>query len=502
MLTAAGGGRWVHLLNLMRGNNSGLATLTSGGRLAQDVRDGSILTQHLADQGVTAPKLAPGAAAANLGYTPVNRAGDTMTGVLTVAPNTGEALNLKGGSSDYVYLGFYARSANQNARSGYIGYSSAGNNNLSVVNEVSGGRVAVVASALLVPSEIMNDSPLNVSTTANAAQAINAASIRLGSDYGDLNSYGILPGQILTKGGAFIHAQHSIKVPPTISLAIGDADTGLNWGGDGYVQMYGNNSAVGGWSGFGLDVNVPVRTNRGLASHWELRTTDGTARWRLGMYAAESGSNSGSILQLTHLGDDGTSYARLAVPRHTNEFWYYSDVIPAFDNSYSLGDSGIRWSSVWAANGTIQTSDAREKVDVQPTPLGLDFIERLRPVAYRWRVGGYVDEPVIEERQVQVGVDAEGNPVYETERHARPNPVPVAGKRLHHGLIAQEVKAVLDELGVEDFGGWVLTDPADPDSQQALRYDQFVAPLIRAVQELSERLKRLEQQTRNNRRNA
>ncbi len=184
------------------------------------------------------------------------------------------------------------------------------------------------------------------------------------------------------------------------------------------------------------------------------------------------------------------------------EFLFYSAVAPALDNSYGSGTAGLRWSSVWAANGTIQTSDAREKVDVQPTPLGLGFIERLRPVAYRWRVGGYVDEPVIEERQVQVGVDAEGNPVYETERHARPNPVPVAGKRLHHGLIAQEVKAALDELGVEDFGGWVLTDPADPGSQQALRYDQFVAPLIRAVQELSERLKRLEQKTRDNRRNA
>jgi hypothetical protein len=172
------------------------------------------------------------------------------------------------------------------------------------------------------------------------------------------------------------------------------------------------------------------------------------------------------------------------------------------DNTYNLGYSLARWSAVWAVSGIIQTSDAREKIDVQPSPLGLNFIERLRPVAYRWRTGGYVDEPIIEERQVQAAVDDKGNPIYEAERHARPNPVPRPGKRIHYGLIAQEVKAVLDELGVEDFGGWVLTDIADPDSQQALRYDQFIAPLIRAVQELSERLERLEQKTRNNRRNA
>ncbi|GIW28213.1 MAG: hypothetical protein KatS3mg070_1576 [Meiothermus sp.] len=82
VLPATGGGRWVHTLNLMRGGNSGLATLTSGGRLAQDVRDGSILTAHLANGSVTGPKLASGAAVANIGYTPLNKAGDTMTGQL------------------------------------------------------------------------------------------------------------------------------------------------------------------------------------------------------------------------------------------------------------------------------------------------------------------------------------------------------------------------------------------------------------------------------------
>ncbi len=82
VLPATGGGRWMHTLNLMRGGNSGLATLTSGGRLAQDVRDGSIFTAHLANGSVTGPKLASGAAVANIGYTPLNKAGDTMTGQL------------------------------------------------------------------------------------------------------------------------------------------------------------------------------------------------------------------------------------------------------------------------------------------------------------------------------------------------------------------------------------------------------------------------------------
>jgi hypothetical protein len=52
------------------------------------------------------------------------------------------------------------------------------------------------------------------------------------------------------------------------------------------------------------------------------------------------------------------------------------------------------------------------------------------------------------------------------------------------------VKAALP-AGV-DFGGWVLTDKNDPNSQQALRYDQFIAPLIQAVKELSAKVEVLE----------
>ena len=40
----------------------------------------------------------------------------------------------------------------------------------------------------------------------------------------------------------------------------------------------------------------------------------------------------------------------------------------------------------------------------------------------------------------------------------------------------------MDTAGV-DFGGWVLDDKDDSDSQQSLRYDQFIAPLTKALQE-------------------
>jgi hypothetical protein len=136
---------------------------------------------------------------------------------------------------------------------------------------------------------------------------------------------------------------------------------------------------------------------------------------------------------------------------------------PVTDNAVSLGLSGFRWSAVWAANGTIQTSDERAKADITNATLGSDFIKALRPVSYKWIEGGKRDTG---ER------DEDNNYIYES----------VSGTRTHWGFIAQEVKQVVDAAGV-DFGGWVLTDKDDPDSQQALRYDQFIAPLTKALQE-------------------
>jgi hypothetical protein len=133
VLTASGGGRWIHIENDLKGANLGLATLNSDGRLAQDVRDASIATVHIANGAITSTKLAPGAVVGHLGYTPLNKAGDNMTGSLRVQAKT------------------------------FLDASSSDN--------------------------------------------------------------------------------------PTISCAIGDYDTGLNWGGDGVVKAYANGNEVFGWNG-------------------------------------------------------------------------------------------------------------------------------------------------------------------------------------------------------------------------------------------------------------
>ncbi|MFD2648168.1 DUF2793 domain-containing protein [Devosia albogilva] len=122
---------------------------------------------------------------------------------------------------------------------------------------------------------------------------------------------------------------------------------------------------------------------------------------------------------------------------------------PAADNAVSLGAAGARWSAIWSATGTIQTSDQRQKTEIAPSDLGLDFILALEPVRYR--------QP--------------------------------AGEATHYGFIAQQVLAA---LGGTPSAGHVLVDPADPHSEQGLRYDSFIAPLVKAVQELAARVDELE----------
>lgn len=157
---------------------------------------------------------------------------------------------------------------------------------------------------------------------------------------------------------------------------------------------------------------------------------------------------------------------------------------PGFDNTGSNGKSGYRWSAVWAANGTIQTSDPRTKTDIQDSSLGLDFINKLRPVSYKFKVGG---NKVLGEVVEEAVYDEDGNLV--SEAVIKPVVHPVEGKRQHFGLLTTNVK---EALGGVDFGGYIKTDINDADSEEALRYDEFIAPLVKAVQELSAKVSALE----------
>ena len=164
---------------------------------------------------------------------------------------------------------------------------------------------------------------------------------------------------------------------------------------------------------------------------------------------AEMGLTGSDDWQLK-LSPDGAGWINaLSFDATTGNASFAASVRPATDNAVTLGSAGARWSAIWSGTGTIQTSDSRAKTDIEPSDLGLDFVLGLTPVRFRYRAGS---------------------------------------QDLHYGLLAQQVQRL---LGGREFAGHVLADPADPASEQALRYDAFIAPIIAAVQELAARIDRL-----------
>ncbi len=111
-------------------------------------------------------------------------------------------------------------------------------------------------------------------------------------------------------------------------------------------------------------------------------------------------------------------------------------------------------------------SDERDKTDIRDTILGLDFINKLRPVDYKWN---YRED--YEDRD---------NSSEEFKRN-----------RYHHGLIAQEVEEIIKETGV-DFGGYQDHTINGGCDVKSIGYDELIAPMIKAIQELNAKIKQLE----------
>lgn len=158
------------------------------------------------------------------------------------------------------------------------------------------------------------------------------------------------------------------------------------------------------------------------------------------------------------------------------------------DNEFQLGNS---LNTVYTHQAIQTRSDERDKTEIQDTVFGLDFVNRLRPVDFKWdfRSDYYYNEEYDEDV-----LDEDGNVVKTVTKQRIVKPDRDGSKkrnRFHCGLIAQDVKSTLDELGL-DFG--VLHDASVGGGEDVLTlgYTELVGPLIKAVQELTARVQQLE----------
>ena len=164
------------------------------------------------------------------------------------------------------------------------------------------------------------------------------------------------------------------------------------------------------------------------------------------------------------------------------------------DQTVDLGTTAYEFDAVHCVSVT-EVSDARLKEDITDTVMGLDFINSLRPVSYKFKDIERKTETVTYEAE-KIVIDEDGNETVQVVTEEK-EVVVHPGKthnRKHQGLLAQEVKASLDAAGIDaaDFGGFVDGNVVDGTDKMALRYNQFIGPLIKAVQELTARVEQLE----------
>lgn len=127
-----------------------------------------------------------------------------------------------------------------------------------------------------------------------------------------------------------------------------------------------------------------------------------------------------------------------------DEFKMTGDVVPAVDDTYYLGYSSRAWTLVYSNNAFQNVSDARTKKEVKNIEYGVETLKKLRPITF-----------------VRISDKSQ---------------------RRQLGLIAQEVKEVVPEVVMGGDNGELHT----------IGYEALVPVLIKAIQELTARVEKLE----------
>ena len=257
----------------------------------------------------------------------------------------------------------------------------------------------------------------------------------------------------------YLDAGHSIELRTT------GYETAVKCNSNGSVDLYYDNAKKFETTSTGVQVtgNIDIDGNIDIADGSKIKfgTGDDAEMYDDGSDLKTNTSHNWTVQA------NGSSFAQFALDL---VFWTKHHT-PWANDSYDLGSSSYKWDDVYATNGTIQTSDKNEKNTIIDSDLGLSFVNKLKPVSYKFN----------------------------------------SKTRTHYGLIAQDVETTLSDISkpTTGFAGFIKTDIPDqiydaikdegniPEGKKAgdvkipahtsygLRYGEFISPLIKAVQELS-----------------
>jgi|GEM_PF-3142991 len=224
----------------------------------------------------------------------------------------------------------------------------------------------------------------------------------------------------------------------------------------GHESLYSNSTGAGnvGVGNGTLSGNYTGEFNTGIGMSVLVANTDGTLNTGVGYQANVS---TGNLTNATALGANATVNA---------------------NNKIRLGSTTV--SVIEGQVAYTFPSDARFKNNISDEEVkGLDFITLLRPVNYNFDTRKF-EEFLTKDmpdsiRRKQLSKDfAKSTAMRQT------------------GFIAQEVEKAAKESGYDFSGG--LHIPENENDNYSVAYSQFVVPLVKAVQELNEKVKKLEKE--------
>jgi len=232
----------------------------------------------------------------------------------------------------------------------------------------------------------------------------------------------------------------------------------------GFLALYSN--TTGGWN-----------TASGLSAL--ASNTEGNFNTAIGCHA----------LYLNTVGSQNTavgSFADVTIPNLINATAIGYNAKATASNQVRIGNSSI--SSIILGNNATITSDGRTKRNIRAEVPGLAFIKQLQPVTYNFDLTALdalekSDDPKINARRDSL-LNARSSEEKAIEAKSRAKKEQI----IYSGFIAQDVEKVAQSIGY-DFSG--VDAPEDGKGAYGLRYAEFVVPLVKAVQELSEQNERL-----------
>ena len=163
-------------------------------------------------------------------------------------------------------------------------------------------------------------------------------------------------------------------------------------------------------------------------------------------------------------------YGAKKISMNSTQILCGSSFLPAIDNSYTLGQTTLRWSTIYAGTGAINTSDKRAKTDIQSlNEAELATAKILKGLIKKFK---YID-----------AINSKGD-----------------NARIHVGVIAQEVETAFISNGIDpnsygllcydewpeilevvDENGKVITPYSPAGNQYGVRYDELLAFIISAL---------------------